>query len=167
MISFVFIHVHPIYVPFYNLSNPPSDLCSTYHTSHTAMLPPGPLRVTWLQCSLQPLFQQSSWSELLLCVSTAGLLEQGQASQHLSCQQFSVDFVVPRTHIDTVSHLLLLSDHCQGTHTTARHRPVHTIRSYAHTSLALCCWIHAWMFCLSQKMIMEWKLEVTLLFWVN
>lgn len=59
-----------------------------------------------LLCSL-------SRSELLFSISTAGLFEQGQASQHLGHWQFSMDLVVPRAHIDTVSHLLLLSDHCQ------------------------------------------------------
>lgn len=51
--------------------------------------------------------------KLFLCVSTAGVLEQGQASQHLSHRQFSVDFVVPRANVDTVRQLLLLSHHCQ------------------------------------------------------
>lgn len=126
-----FRHIPHSYVPITSLSNPPNNLCSIYHTLHPATIPRDH-RGSLLQYSLQPLCQQASGSELLLCVSTAGLLEQGQAGQHLSCWQFSVDFVVPRTHIDTVSHLLLLSDHCQGTHNSSHH-PVHTTGSHTHT----------------------------------
>lgn len=91
-----------------SLSVPLSHLCSTLSLYH--------FKLIWLK--LRYFYSSagmdcSSWSELLLCVSTAGLFEQGQASQHLGHRQLSVDFVVSRTHIDTISHLLLLPDHCQ------------------------------------------------------
>lgn len=75
----------------------------------------------------------SSRSELLLCISTARLFEQGQAGQHFGQRQFSVDFVVSRAHIDAVSHLLLLSDHCQD---TRRHNSLTWAKSHnTHTQL--------------------------------
>lgn len=81
----------------------------------------------------------SSWLELLLCVSATRLSEQGQASQHLGHWQFSVDFVVPRTHIDTVSHLLLLSDHCQDMriHNSLTQSKSH--HTHAHTATLTHC----------------------------
>ena len=91
----------------------------------------------------------SSGSELLLCISTAGLFEQGQAGQHLGQRQLSVDFVVSRAHVDTVSHLLLLPDHCQDTrghnsltraksHTTHTNKNTHT-HTHTHTDWQPCC----------------------------
>lgn len=99
-------------------------------------------------CSWGIQLQESSlsWSELLLCVLTAGLFEQGQAGQHLGHRQFSVDFVVPRAHIDAVSHLLLLSDHCQDTRrhnslTWAKSHHTHTHTATLTHSPALRRWI--------------------------
>lgn len=56
-----------------------------------------------------------SRSKLFLCAPTARLFEQGEASERLHHRQLAMDFVVPRTHVDTVCHLLLLSNHCQDT----------------------------------------------------
>lgn len=107
----------------------------------------------------------SAPSELLLCVWTAGLLEQGQASQHLSCRQFSVDFVVPRTHVDTVSHLLLLPDHCQETH-TCTHNSSTWSSSHSHSHTLLVCAAEFMPENVSQRIITEWKLKVTCLCWL-
>lgn len=65
--------------------------------------------------------------KLLLCVSAAGLFEQGQASEHLGHRQLSVDFVVPRANVDAVSHLLLLTNHCQD---TRRHNSLTRAKSH-------------------------------------
>lgn len=53
-------------------------------------------------------------SKFLFSILTAGVFEQRQASQNLCHRHFSMDFVVSCAHIDTVSHLLLLSNHCQN-----------------------------------------------------
>lgn len=83
-----------------------------------------------------PMIDGSSRSKLLLCAPTAGFFEQREASERLSHRQLAVDFVVPCAHIDSVSCLLLLSDHCQDTvGQTAWMGPSHTTQHTLYTQL--------------------------------
>lgn len=67
-----------------------------------------------------------SSSELLLSISAECLFEQSEAGQDFFDSKFSMDFVVSRTHVHTVSHLLLLTDHCQDTKHSSSAKSHHT-----------------------------------------
>lgn len=111
--------VQPLHSHNHRLSSQTSCLLTHFHctiTTWAAVCSPAARTTDTMTSSCTTAWIHSpSLSKLFLCAPTPGLFEQGEASERLGHRQLAVDFVVPRTHVDTVSHLLLLSDHCQDT----------------------------------------------------
>lgn len=141
--------IHSFYIQnLSSLSEPCAMLYTFTKPSLDALIWPFTACWTVAEVFMWSLNRSPSWLELFLCASTAGLFEQGEASQDLGHRQLSVDFVVSRAHIHCVSHLLLLPDHCQDTRqhdsstwAGSKHTNTHC---YADIFPTVCCWIQLW-----------------------